>query len=518
MSALRLERVRHRTVLPAGASPRLRRTGEAVWSRLAGALPGALDEATLPASALVCVRSLTVRLRVADHALADHAGLARLWSDELLRSVREALAAADGAPPGGSPRSSSDELVVVYRSRAAALADLVDRASAGDLARRWAWEQVGLCPVGRDDDPAELVATACELEPRFAGAVLAAAARAGDLHRLGWSWATWERVAAAATGRRVVGPVREPLALRPAVAPVAEPPATADAVRAAVRDSAYRRSIRDTVVREGAPTAAQADAVARLVLREGGHPAPASVEVELAAALLFTVPAILAAPAPARPRTTGAAADQVHPLARRTGGRSGDAAQADPLGPGPASTVAEDPTADQPDRARPAEPLLTSSAGLLFLLHLDALDDALLAAAEHERGLRWYLAALAGRLTGSGPTDPAARLFAGLPLEGELDRVATEPPRPEHEPQLAAAVSAFDAELAHRLPEPDRPQEPAELRRATVRRQARLEADPGWVEVVLGLDAVDVEVRRAGLDLDPGWVPHLGCVVRFRYE
>jgi hypothetical protein len=42
-------------------------------------------------------------------------------------------------------------------------------------------------------------------------------------------------------------------------------------------------------------------------------------------------------------------------------------------------------------------------------------------------------------------------------------------------------------------------------------------ADPGWLEVHLDLDTVDVHVRRAGLDVDLGWVPWLGTVVRFRY-
>ena len=41
---------------------------------------------------------------------------------------------------------------------------------------------------------------------------------------------------------------------------------------------------------------------------------------------------------------------------------------------------------------------------------------------------------------------------------------------------------------------------------------------PGWVELHLPLDGVDIDVRRAGLDVDPGWVPWLGTVVVFRYE
>jgi hypothetical protein len=49
------------------------------------------------------------------------------------------------------------------------------------------------------------------------------------------------------------------------------------------------------------------------------------------------------------------------------------------------------------------------------------------------------------------------------------------------------------------------------------RRQAVITADPGWIDIHLRLDEVDVNVRRAGLDLDPGYLPWLGCVVRFCY-
>jgi hypothetical protein len=58
----------------------------------------------------------------------------------------------------------------------------------------------------------------------------------------------------------------------------------------------------------------------------------------------------------------------------------------------------------------------------------------------------------------------------------------------------------------------------AALVREVCRRQATVEADPGWIDVRLALDEVDTAVRRAGLDLDPGWVPWLGVVVRFVYE
>jgi hypothetical protein len=50
-----------------------------------------------------------------------------------------------------------------------------------------------------------------------------------------------------------------------------------------------------------------------------------------------------------------------------------------------------------------------------------------------------------------------------------------------------------------------------------VRRPGRVLARPGWVEVAMPADRVDLDVRRAGLDLDPGWVPWLGVVVGYRY-
>jgi hypothetical protein len=49
-------------------------------------------------------------------------------------------------------------------------------------------------------------------------------------------------------------------------------------------------------------------------------------------------------------------------------------------------------------------------------------------------------------------------------------------------------------------------------------RDGEVRADPGWIELRLALDAVDLDVRRAGLDLDPGFIPWLGTVIRFVYD
>jgi hypothetical protein len=59
--------------------------------------------------------------------------------------------------------------------------------------------------------------------------------------------------------------------------------------------------------------------------------------------------------------------------------------------------------------------------------------------------------------------------------------------------------------------------DPLDVVAAVARRAGVIDHAPGWLEVHLDIDRVDVAVRRAGLDLDPGWVPWLGTVVRFVY-
>ncbi|WP_206188723.1 hypothetical protein, partial [Streptomyces kanamyceticus] len=65
------------------------------------------------------------------------------------------------------------------------------------------------------------------------------------------------------------------------------------------------------------------------------------------------------------------------------------------------------------------------------------------------------------------------------------------------------------------LGQPER--EKAAVVRGLAARRGTVFLSPGWIEVVLALDEVDVGVRVAGLDLDPGWIPWLGRVICFRY-
>jgi hypothetical protein len=143
------------------------------------------------------------------------------------------------------------------------------------------------------------------------------------------------------------------------------------------------------------------------------------------------------------------------------------------------------------------------------------------------------LYALAGRIAPVGPADPAALALAGLTssdrppnavgptesaTEGQaLDRLARQ--------WVTITAARLDADAGARgddtRDDNDNDHTDDESARRLVaeiaRRPGRVLADPGWIEIHLGLDQVRLDVRRAGLDLDPGWLPWLGAVVRFVY-
>lgn len=166
----------------------------------------------------------------------------------------------------------------------------------------------------------------------------------------------------------------------------------------------------------------------------------------------------------------------------------------------------------------------TRWGGLLFLLHLCARigvpEEAIEAPVLAARPLRWTMHRLALTLLALDETDPAALAFAGLGPDAEPPTFG-EPAAAEDEIQ---AVEGFAGRVRAALHQRLRGEAPADARAAAAlvrevcRRQATVEADPGWIDVRLALDEVDTAVRRAGLDLDPGWVPWLGVVVRFVYE
>ena len=130
------------------------------------------------------------------------------------------------------------------------------------------------------------------------------------------------------------------------------------------------------------------------------------------------------------------------------------------------------------------------------------------------RDFSWVLHQLALTLTGTGPSDPAALAFAGLPPDAEPPSI-TEDPANETE---AAAVLELVELILERLRVLLEPETEMNLIEFVCCRRAQLVVDPGWIEVRFSLDDLSTEIRRAGLDLNPGYISWLGIVVSFVYE
>jgi hypothetical protein len=206
-----------------------------------------------------------------------------------------------------------------------------------------------------------------------------------------------------------------------------------------------------------------------------------------------------------------------------------DSAASDPGGPAPGGPAPGGPAPSDPapeDEINDAGldsgsgGLPTEWGGLLFLLNLApaaGLPHVVLADPDlGGRSLPWLLQAVAVTLLPVPADDPALAAFAGLspakpsPWRAGLPATACEldAVRRLAERWAQAAALALGRPVS----------EGAATVRALAARRGTVIFAPAWIEVVLALDEVDVDVRVAGLDLDPGWVPWLGCVLHFRYE
>ena len=215
-----------------------------------------------------------------------------------------------------------------------------------------------------------------------------------------------------------------------------------------------------------------------------------------------------------------------------------------------------DPTLED-RQPTPPEPVISEHIGLLFLIPvLDELDLPARMAAAEALGLRPLSLALhlLGRLlSGCAPDDPALDLFAGLVPGTERPWAAEDEPANWADPVGWAELARPNADARQEptaalgfVPQPNLRDTPAPLAeslaawagevltalqqrmdpdagnahallQSVIRRRGLIRAEPGWVEIELAADSVDLAVRRAGLDLDPGWVPWLGMVMRYAY-
>jgi hypothetical protein len=179
-------------------------------------------------------------------------------------------------------------------------------------------------------------------------------------------------------------------------------------------------------------------------------------------------------------------------------------------------------TAAAADATQAQEPgaFFTEHGGLLLLLPqllpsgaLARLEDAAVWPAQ---SLPQALHALALMLGPLAARDPAALAFCGLHPQADAPPPLQPNPAQQEAQQQALQQARQDLlqHLALCLPEWPASQRLARLRE----RRARIEADPGWIEVHFALSDVSLDLRRAALDLDPGFIPWLGVVMRYVYE
>ncbi|TCN32789.1 hypothetical protein EV644_12417 [Kribbella orskensis] len=195
----------------------------------------------------------------------------------------------------------------------------------------------------------------------------------------------------------------------------------------------------------------------------------------------------------------------------RVGARSGQSAA------GRDNSPAAD-VASSRDEAPPTA-YTTGWGGLLFLLATAdrtgiptvVIDDPLFA----RRSLRWALQGIAQQLLTVTVDDPAVAAFAAVDPGARSPWCIEEPVTGEQAAGLATIAAQWAAVTADLMGRDG--QDAPEVVAGIARRHAQVRYEPGWIELRLRLDEVDIDVRRAGLDLDPGWVPWLGAAVRFSY-
>ncbi|MFJ2235196.1 hypothetical protein [Streptomyces sp. NPDC087859] len=508
------------------------RTDEGTWDpgRLDRLLRGVAEHrlehvvraAGLPAG-IWCLRRLDVPVRL-DPARPDSA-LEEAWAEALVAALRTALASG-----------SAD--AVRYANAWDGLLDLVCSVTTGRTARSWAWRQVGLLRAGDPEPDRAPRALLLALLHRYACQAPALVADAADriglpaLHRAlgtgGWQTVA-ESVRAAACGGVTSGAGRsghgDPLfADSRAVARTdAEAVLVVALAEALVAGSRFATRARRPGLR---PTVGTVEAWAVLVVAETDpsvlRRSQAPEVVAAVAHLLAGAPAsVVGSPASGGARSAqrtpakdgGSAAHLGEP--RRQDADGGLAPPSVPTDP-PAHLVTPPADDDPEDPGRP-----TSWAGLLFLLATASatgipetvLEDPVFAG----RTLPWVLQGVALSLVPTGCADPAVTTFAGTdpearpPWEREPAATAAERDR------IDAITDAWAAVTAAVLEPAEAGQKPREAVHALVRRTGHIRQTPGWTDVRLRADEIDVRARRAGLDLDPGWVPWLGTVVRFVY-
>lgn len=490
---------------------------------LEGALDDALNDLGVGVDEVVCLRRVTVPAHRVGWAESD-AVVVDGWCRSIAAAVQAAVRTSRGAAE-----------LVRYPSPSHAVVDLVVRSVAGDESRAWAWSQLGFWP---DVAPAsrtevgDVVARLLTIHPSLVPWVLVTVCHAGLLGALLDLLGTTRTVVLMGSAWAAAGG-----------ADLAVPSVVQVVGQRTGRSIVERSSVARAVLVTGTLRPADADpggtAERPLMPLAVALAAACVLEVESSLAAHQEGPAAVAAVARLLdPAPTGLARDPHHVVTPAQRGRAGvpkpgGVGSVSGVGVEPSAAVQQQPAAGVPSVSSGPSPVAeqgparTQWGGLLFLLHLvdgPALGRAagtLPGAGSLKLRLHATGRAVLARAVPDTPppddADPALLAFAGL---------APGSPPPEPEPRTETAVALLADETAGVLLQSLREHlHPSRLAHApgpalllgVCHRPATVVADPGWIDVLLDLDAVSTDVRRAGLDLDLGFLPWLGCVVRFRY-
>ncbi len=490
--------------------------------RLALGLCGDLLEDALTvswsAATEICIRRVDVPPTQVDWSWNDDKLLAA-WAETVGAAVSKAI----GAPE-----------VIRYASRFHATVDLVLSQLAGDRTREWAWTLMELTSEASASQDAVRLAVQRTMddEPGLVVHLIAEVARHDLLPRLvAWcgyavlvdaAEAAWRAAGGASPG---VGPAPPGGTERSAGVAPDRQSGLSPLLRAVRRRSVIWRA-GASILSAVAPAHASATTAAGGGTVQAANPATALARLALVEVEPGLVPGPLSVAVltqlTSEPR---AWSDDADPQGRSAAGR------AQPTTPVRGAALGADPTVEEPPAAPETDPSMHQAlvarpssvwGGLLFLLTLLDADGFAERVAADPATFGVALRAALGRLaldllsraapdTTPDETDPAVLAFCGLDAkapypvsEGPPDWVAQEGDR------LLAAIRARVSE--ERGAESDQA-----LLIGVIRRRALIRVDPGWIDVQLEIDDVDVDVRMAGLDLDPGYLAWLGAVVRFRY-
>ena len=460
------------------------------------ALDDVLDGIGVASHEEVCVRDVVVppyacRWTDTDAQLLDG------WSRAIAAAIAASIDRAD---------------VVRYSSRHHAVIDLITSTLAGDTERAWAWAQLDLLPRdaavataggwppnGREQ--AEVLVRTLLARPHLVVGALVQSARRGVLAAAVHAFGSAGLAAVVDAAWTAGGGAMQRWAVGARPAPMGRNTLRESRPERVAQRVAMASSIWKTVVADAGIATSGDDlrAFAALAVLEAepvfvaSVGAPWLVEAIVATASAAAPPAVLGALMP----VFG------HERAQNQGEK--DRA--------PVTSRGAEPAPDP-------EPARTAWGGLVFLVHLvvatGAVDRFVERADASGRALLWALGrALVDRAAvDDDPTvpddDPALLAFCGLPPGA---------PVPETDGDVSTEAELVDAALRELIKPTggDGDGGHEDPLRLVCHRDATVEAEPGWIDVVFALDDVCTDVRRAGLDLDPGYVPALGCVLRFRY-